>query len=179
MDNYEMLDKAWAALTPQEQQEFLGGHESRMLGESPEQIAAKHASAQKGFAGAFKPHDYEGSWVISAMKEYALRYERELKALRSFKQYVHLRLDKMEVPVDPEPEHNKMHGCRIEGRLNFLKSVIATPSIKPPDIEQFLYAEIGRTWEQCCVNGKSMEFHPSELVELFAKFIEHLKISRQ
>jgi hypothetical protein len=44
----------------------------------------------------------------------------ELKKLREFKKYVHERLDKMGVPSDPEPEKNKEHGCRIEGRLNWI-----------------------------------------------------------
>lgn len=52
----------------------------------------------------------------------------ELKAenekLRKFKEYVHDRLDKMGVPSDPEPENNKVHGCRIEGRLNVIKSYL-------------------------------------------------------
>lgn len=37
-----------------------------------------------------------------------------------FKAYVHGRLDQAGVPADPEPEKNKEHGCRIEGRLNHL-----------------------------------------------------------
>jgi hypothetical protein len=38
----------------------------------------------------------------------------------SFKEYVHKRLDDFKVPHDPDPEHNAQHGCRIEGRLNFV-----------------------------------------------------------
>jgi hypothetical protein len=48
----------------------------------------------------------------------------ELEKLREFKRYVHDRLDKMGVPVDPEPANNAAHGCRIEGRLNFIVSAI-------------------------------------------------------
>ena len=40
--------------------------------------------------------------------------------LQKFKDYVHRRLDVMGVPTDPEPESNKKHGCRIEGRLNYI-----------------------------------------------------------
>lgn len=47
--------------------------------------------------------------------------ETEVIKLRKFKQYVHERLDKMGVAVDPEPEQNKEHGCRIEGRLNYVE----------------------------------------------------------
>ncbi len=37
-----------------------------------------------------------------------------------FKGYVHGRFDAAGVPIDPEPEKNKEHGCRIEGRINWL-----------------------------------------------------------
>lgn len=40
--------------------------------------------------------------------------------LRAFKKYVHDRLDAVGVPADPEPENNAKHGCRIEGRLNYV-----------------------------------------------------------
>jgi hypothetical protein len=46
--------------------------------------------------------------------------DREIK-LRKFKDYVHKRFDQMGVPADPEPEKNAEHGCRIEGRINFLE----------------------------------------------------------
>jgi hypothetical protein len=37
-----------------------------------------------------------------------------------FKAYVHGRLDAAGVPIDPDPEANAKHGCRIEGRLNWV-----------------------------------------------------------
>lgn len=43
-----------------------------------------------------------------------------LERLERFKEYVHARLDQMNVPTDPEPQANAAHGCRIEGRLNWL-----------------------------------------------------------
>jgi hypothetical protein len=46
---------------------------------------------------------------------------KELESLRKFKSYVHARLDAMGVPADPEPENNAKHGCRIEGRLNWVQ----------------------------------------------------------
>lgn len=49
-----------------------------------------------------------------------LRGEEIIK-LRKFKQYVHDRLDNIGIPSDPEPEQNKEHGCRIEGRLNYVE----------------------------------------------------------
>lgn len=42
--------------------------------------------------------------------------------LLRFKAYVHERLDQMNVPADPEPAENAKHGCRIEGRLNWIIS---------------------------------------------------------
>lgn len=44
----------------------------------------------------------------------------EVRKLRAFKRYVHERLDQAGVPADPESEQNAKHGCRIEGRLNFV-----------------------------------------------------------
>ena len=44
----------------------------------------------------------------------------ERAKLSAFKTYVHERLDAAGVPADPEPEANAIHGCRIEGRLNFV-----------------------------------------------------------
>lgn len=44
----------------------------------------------------------------------------EIEKLRAFKRYVHERLDAAGVPADPEPEENAKHGCRVEGRLNFV-----------------------------------------------------------
>lgn len=49
-------------------------------------------------------------------------------ALRAFKTYVHQRLDAIGVPADPEPEVNAKHGCRIEGRLNWLLNLLG-PSV--------------------------------------------------
>jgi len=46
----------------------------------------------------------------------------KIDALANFKKYVHDRLDKMGIPSDPEPENNNKHGCRIEGRLNFMEN---------------------------------------------------------
>lgn len=48
---------------------------------------------------------------------------KERNTLKKFKRYVHERLDAMGIPADPEPENNKAHGCRIEGRLNVLESL--------------------------------------------------------
>lgn len=44
----------------------------------------------------------------------------QLERLSTFKKYVHDRLDQMNVPADPEPVASAAHGCRIEGRLNWL-----------------------------------------------------------
>lgn len=44
-----------------------------------------------------------------------------IKSITEFKKYVHDRLDKMGVPLDPEPDKTIKTGCRIEGRLNFIE----------------------------------------------------------
>lgn len=44
--------------------------------------------------------------------------ERAAKA-EAFKKYVHERLERWGVPVDPEPEQTAKTGCRIEGRLSW------------------------------------------------------------
>jgi hypothetical protein len=51
---------------------------------------------------------------------HSLKEKWKLTKLISFKEYVHDRLDKAGVPVDPEPTNNAEHGCRIEGRLNYV-----------------------------------------------------------
>jgi hypothetical protein len=56
--------------------------------------------------------------------------QTEIDKLRAFKTYVHKRLDEMGVPEDPEPEKNKEHGCRIEGRLNYVKTKLETLNIQ-------------------------------------------------
>jgi hypothetical protein len=50
---------------------------------------------------------------------------KKLEEKDKFKQYVHERLNKMGVPENPEPENNLSHGCRIEGRINFVEKEIA------------------------------------------------------
>lgn len=49
------------------------------------------------------------------------KLQEENDVLAAFKTYVHDRLDKMGIPADPEPENNASHGCRIEGRINFVQ----------------------------------------------------------
>lgn len=55
---------------------------------------------------------------------YALNNIRSISTaclkLFKFKEYVHGRLDAAQVPEDPEPAKNAAHGCRVEGRLNWL-----------------------------------------------------------
>lgn len=55
----------------------------------------------------------------------------EVNKLKQFKKYVHERLDAMNIPSDPEPESNAKHGCRIEGRLNFVQSRLLMPLPHP------------------------------------------------
>lgn len=58
-------------------------------------------------------------WLGDQRAQVRELYERAQKLAR-FKAYVHERLDTAGVPADPEPEANEAHGCRVEGRLNFL-----------------------------------------------------------
>jgi hypothetical protein len=51
--------------------------------------------------------------------------QQNVAKLQAFKDYVHDRLDKMGVPVDPESPH-KAAGCRIGGRIDFVESQSAT-----------------------------------------------------
>lgn len=52
--------------------------------------------------------------------EHVQRLKIERDQAQAFKVYVHQRLDAAGVPFNPEPETNAKHGCRIEGRLNWL-----------------------------------------------------------
>lgn len=65
---------------------------------------------------------------LKAMESYAQSQTQQLREerdkLQKFKDYVHGRLDLMGIPVDPEPENNAAHGCRIEGRLNIVESAL-------------------------------------------------------
>lgn len=55
--------------------------------------------------------------LIDAVREVVEERDRLLK----FKEYVHGRLTKMNVPQDPESEKTAEHGCRVEGRLNWVE----------------------------------------------------------
>ena len=61
------------------------------------------------------------SWKISSLQKQLYEISKQRDKLQEFKSYVHGRLDKMSIPRDPEPENNASHGCRIEGRLNFIE----------------------------------------------------------
>lgn len=58
-------------------------------------------------------------WLGDQRAKVLALLERAEKA-EAFKRYVHGRLDEAGVPADPEPEETMRHGCRIEGRLNYL-----------------------------------------------------------
>lgn len=49
----------------------------------------------------------------------SLVFERD--KLATFKRYVHSQLDTMCVPADPHPTQTKLTGCRISGRLEFMR----------------------------------------------------------
>lgn len=52
---------------------------------------------------------------------------KEMVRLQEFKQYVHDRLDGVGCPADPAPENTAGHGCRIEGRLDWILRSITDP----------------------------------------------------
>lgn len=56
---------------------------------------------------------------ITHLRDQVEYLEEKVAKLKQFKEYVHDRLDDAGVPIDPEPEKNAAHGCRIEGRLNY------------------------------------------------------------
>lgn len=64
--------------------------------------------------------------VVKLVRAEVKRGDRAV-VLQSFKNYVHKRLDAAGVPADPEPEKNAEHGCRIEGRLNWVLARINPP----------------------------------------------------
>ena len=68
--------------------------------------------------------NYDHGDVLS-LNEWALMASAEIDALRTFKQYVHDRLDGMKVPDDPYPQRTEDTGCRIGSRLNYVEQRLA------------------------------------------------------
>jgi DNA repair exonuclease SbcCD ATPase subunit len=68
----------------------------------------------------------EEKWSLTQQLQASISELQSVKEdrdkLQKFKYYVHDRLDKMGVPVDPESPH-KAAGCRIGGRLDYVESV--------------------------------------------------------
>lgn len=58
----------------------------------------------------------QAAWLLGLLDEARASVEK----LGRFKSYVHQRIDEAAVPSDPDPKGNAEHGCRIEGRLDFL-----------------------------------------------------------
>jgi len=59
------------------------------------------------------------------MNDRIAELEAQVKTLQGFKDFVHGSLDDFGVPPDPDPEGTRSHGCRIEGRLNWLYDTIS------------------------------------------------------
>lgn len=88
----------------------------------------------------------------------------EIEKLRRFKAYVHERLDKSGVPVDPESSH-KAEGCRIGGRLDIVLGELeslraererlreALKEIRPTDDEHFWGCNATRGGRCTCNDG--------------------------
>lgn len=67
-----------------------------------------------------------------------------VQQLEAFKRYVHERLDQAGVPADPQPEENAKHGCRIEGRLNYVLAYARANGVMPTR-----RAPPGGCWAKC------------------------------
>jgi hypothetical protein len=67
---------------------------------------------------------------------------KRASVLQGFKDYVHQRLDRADVPYDPKPAENMMHGCRVEGRLDWVFAHMEGPLVE--DAERRLSA----TWDK-------------------------------
>jgi hypothetical protein len=58
---------------------------------------------------------------IRELEATVARLTEERDKLQAFKDWVHGWLDKAGVPHDPDAEHNTQTGCRIGGRLEWIK----------------------------------------------------------
>jgi len=76
-------------------------------------------------------YDY-ASKTISEQAESIKELSTEIEKLKTFKSYVHDRLDAMGIEVDPESPH-KEAGCRIGGRLDIVEKIV-TDYAKNKDI---------------------------------------------
>lgn len=79
-------------------------------------IAEEYASQLKADISRIRIEEFKAG-VTFAEKQ----FETEIDKLQKFKDYVHKRLDEMGVPADADPDGTKAHGCRIQGRLNWLE----------------------------------------------------------
>jgi isopentenyl phosphate kinase len=71
--------------------------------------------------------------------------QQELERLKKFKDYVHDRLDKMGVPVDPESPH-KAAGCRIGGRLDYVERLKNSKPVEKEDQEELAEEVVNVIW---------------------------------
>lgn len=76
---------------------------------------------------------------VATLIEAKNRLVRENNALAAFKAFVHAYLDGIQVPADPDPAHTAATGCRVSGRLEWLRAraVIPPPSpvLSDPDAQ--------------------------------------------
>jgi len=90
----------------------------RDLGDANTEMELRAEKAE-AVAESFDTQLFEVRAKLAAAESRAVAAEGERDKLRTFKTYVHERLDKAGVPVDPPSEHRE-HGCRIGGRLDVL-----------------------------------------------------------
>lgn len=68
----------------------------------------------------------EAKSELHALRSEVAMLRERLAAMEAFKNYVHTRLDEQGVPHDPAPFQTTKHGCRIEGRLEYVFGKLAT-----------------------------------------------------
>lgn len=69
----------------------------------------------------------QASYEVAAVwRDRCLAAESRAAKAEAFKAWVHEWLDNEGVPADPEPEQNAASGCRVGGRMRWLKTRLAT-----------------------------------------------------
>lgn len=89
------------------------------LGAQKGVVAAIQAERESLVERAISEQDRLATAIVQITLD-NVELRNRLDRLRAFKKYVHDRLDKAGVPIDPAPEKTHVHGCRIEGRIDWL-----------------------------------------------------------
>lgn len=86
----------------------------------------------------------------------------ERDKLAGFKKYVHDRLDQMNVPHDPSPAGTAKHGCRVEGRIDWVIDQMITAESKANALDEKV-ADLEQTIESAEVVHDDQEATIAEL----------------